>query len=124
VSAAEHIVATMGTPAEGEPFVAELRTRATAIRLWTDGQSHLTIRVEVPEVWDVVRVEAPPTTPVREVKMQSLAALYPDYDNADAFVMKLHGAEVRDEDASIAEVGAEDGSIFLLTFRRRRPVKA
>jgi len=111
-------------PAGREPFVATLRSRPAVIRLWTDGQPYVTIRVEVPEVWDVVRVETPPTTPLHTIKTRSLEALYPDYADGDAFVLKLNGAELRDEDASVSGVGAKDGSTFLLTFRRRRPVKS
>jgi hypothetical protein len=107
-----------------EPFVAALRSQPTVIRLVGPGQPYVTLRVEVPEVWDVVRVEAPLTTSVRTIKVRALETLYPDYGDADAFVMKLNGAEVRNEDASVADAGARDGSIFLLTFRRRRPVRA
>jgi hypothetical protein len=112
------------TASQPEPFVATLRSQPTVIRLATEGQPHLTLRVEMPEVWDVVRVETPPTTPVRAVKRRALEVLYPDYGDADAFVMKLNGAAVRDEDMSVVEAGARDGSIFLLTFRRRRPVRS
>jgi hypothetical protein len=37
--------------------------------------------------------------------------------------MKLHGVVVDDETATLAEVGARDGSIFLVMLRRRRPVR-
>ena len=107
-----------------EPFVATLRSQPTVIRLAGDGQPHVTLRVQMPEVWDVVRVETPPATPVRAVKRRALEVLYPDYGDANAFIMKLNGAAVRDEDTSVADAGARDGSIFLLTFRRRRPVRA
>jgi len=107
-----------------EPFVATLRSQPTAIRLGTDGEPRLTLRVQMPEVWDVVRIEAPATTPVRMVKQRALDVLYPDFGDSDAFVMKLNGIEVRNEDATIADAGAKDGSIFLLTFRRRRPVRS
>ena len=109
--------------ARPEPFVATLRSQPRVIRLADDGHPYLTIRVEMPEVWDVVRLEVSPTTPVRTIKARALEALYPDYGDADAFVMKLGGAEVRDEDLPLSDAGARDGSIFLLTFRRRRPVK-
>lgn len=109
---------------EHEPFVATLRSQPSVIRLATDGQPHLTLRVEMPEVWDVVRVEAPPATPVRALKRRTLEVLFPDYGDADAFVMKINGVAVRDEDVSVADAGARDGSIFLLTFRRRRPVRS
>jgi hypothetical protein len=39
------------------------------------------------------------------------------------YVLKLNGWEVLDESASLAATGAVDGSIFLVTGRRRRPVR-
>ena len=39
------------------------------------------------------------------------------------FVVKLRGWEILDEAASLADAGVIDGSILLLTFRRRRPVR-
>jgi hypothetical protein len=41
----------------------------------------------------------------------------------DDFVLKLNGWEVLDETASLAATGAVDGSIFLVTNRKRRPVR-
>jgi hypothetical protein len=110
--------------ADREPFVATLRSRPTIVRIGTGAEPHITIRVQVPEVWDVVRIEAPSSTSVRTIKTQALEVLYPDAGDPDALVMKLNGAEVRDESAAIEDVGAKDGSTFLLTFRRRRPVKS
>jgi hypothetical protein len=108
---------------DSEPFVATLRSRPEIIHIGADGEPHITIRVAIPDVWDVVRVETPPTTTVRAIKTRTLEALYSDYSNADAFVMKLGGSEIRNEDASVTDVGAKNGSTFLLTFRRRRPVR-
>ena len=108
-----------------EPFTAGIRSRpGTAVRLGEPGDAVITIRVQVPEVWDVVRIEAPPTEPVLSVKVAALQALYPDADFHDDFVVKLRGWEVLDENASLADAGATDGSIFLLTHRRRRPVRS
>lgn len=104
--------------------VMSLRVRPGTIRLWQDRQPYITIRVEMPEVWDTVRIEAPSTAAVLTVKTQALAALYPEDANAGEFVIKLNGFEVRDERVSLADAGATDGSTFLLTFRRRRPVKS
>jgi hypothetical protein len=109
---------------EQEPFVATLRSQSATIRLGNEGEPSLTLRVQMPEVWDVVRIEAPATTPVRVVKQRALDVLYPDFGDSDAFVMKLNGIEVRNEDATVSDAGAKDGSIFLLTFRRRRPVRS
>ena len=106
------------------PVVTSLRVRPGTIRLWQDRQRYIAIRVEMPEVWDTVRIEAPPTAAVLTVKNQALAALYPEGADAIEFVIKLNGFEMRDEGASLADAGATDGSTFLLTFRRRRPVKS
>ena len=57
--------------------------------------------------------------------MDQLEALYPEATgelHAD-FVVKLRGWEILDEGASLADAGVIDGSILLLTFRRRRPVR-
>lgn len=105
------------------PFVTQLRTRGDVIQMAPAGATSITVRVEMPEVWDVVRVAVAPSDSVLAVKLRALAALYTASEPADAFVMKLRGFEVLDESATLADVGAVDGSIFLLTHRRRRPVR-
>ncbi|HUQ83598.1 MAG TPA: hypothetical protein VM076_20770 [Gemmatimonadaceae bacterium] len=105
------------------PLVAQFRSRPGVVRIARDGQPFVTIRVQVPEVWDVVRIETPATEPVATIKAQALAALYPEAESTDAFVLKLNGWEVLDESVSVADSGARNGSTFLLTHRRRRPVR-
>ncbi|GEM_PF-292876 len=105
-------------------FVASLRTGPDVIRISGGSEPSITIRVEVPEVWDTVRVETPSSEPVAGVKTRALAALYPDASGVEDFVTKLNGFEVRDERRSLAEVGVKDGSTLLVTFRRRRPVRS
>jgi len=75
------------------------------------------------DLWDSVRVDAPPTEAVLSVKRAALDALYPDGANPDELVVRLHGYEVLDETQSLATVGVRDGSILLLVARRRRPVR-
>ncbi len=109
------------------PFVASLRSRPDAIRLCASAASStascITLRVEMPEVWDTVRVEIPPAEPVLALKIRALDALYRSGSPSD-FVMKINGYEVLDENVSLTDAGARDGSTFLLTFRRRRPVRS
>lgn len=105
------------------PFVATLRSRPGVIRIGNGGADVMTVRVQSPEVWDVVRVEAPASEPVLSVKVRALEALLPKADFHDEFVMKLNGFEVLDEDASLTAAGAVNGSTFLLTNRRRQPVR-
>ena len=104
------------------PFVSTLRTSGSALPVGAQGTSPITIRVEVPERWDVALISAAPTTSVIEVKRAALGSVSPE-DGADDYVMKLRGFEVLDENVSLADAGARDGSIFLLTHRRRRPVR-
>lgn len=105
------------------PFVASLRTTGEPVRIGGGDGAALQLRVEMPEVWDTIRVEAAASEPVRVIKLHALERLYPGARAHDDYVMKLGGIEVLDETVSLADAGARDGSIFLLTSRRRRPVR-
>jgi hypothetical protein len=107
----------------GAPFVTELRSRPSTIRLAPEGAAAITIRVEMPEVWDVVRMVVAPSEPVLAVKVRALEALFPEAAMHGDFVVKLRGWEILDEAASLADAGIIDGSVLLLTHRRRRPVR-
>ncbi|MBK6305391.1 MAG: hypothetical protein IPF47_06610 [Gemmatimonadetes bacterium] len=75
-------------------------------------------------MWDTIRVDAPADTPVSVVKERALQALMPDESAHHAdYVIKLAGWEVLDERVSLTDAGAKQGSIFLLTSRRRHPVR-
>ena len=104
-------------------FVSSLRSRRSTIRLAPEGVETITIRVEMPEVWDVVRMVVSPTEPVLAVKVRALEAMFPEAQLHEDFVLKLRGWEILDESASLADAGVIDGSILLLTHRRRRPVR-
>jgi hypothetical protein len=105
------------------PFVTTLRSRRSTIELAPDGVDAITIRVEMPEVWDVVAIRVAPTEPVVTVKVAALEALFPEAQLHTDFVVKLRGWEILDEAASLADAGVIDGSILLLTYRRRRAVR-
>ena len=106
-----------------EPFVASLRTsQHPPIPVGTPGIGALTIRVELPERWDVALLSAAPTTSVSAVKLATLHELLPEADAFD-YVIKLRGFEIYDENISLENAGARDGSIFVLLHRRKRPVR-
>ena len=105
------------------PFVTQLRARGEALQLAKAGMSSITVRIEMPEVWDTVKAVVSPSEPVLGLKVAALQALYPVGEYHEDFVLKFRGWEVLDEHATLAAVGAVDGSIFLLTHRRRRPVR-
>lgn len=115
---------TSGT-GDGEattPFVSQLRSRPGVIRMAQAGEPAITLRVQVFEVWDTVRFEVSPTEPVLSVKVRALEALYPAAEFHDDFVVKLNGFEVLDENVSVADSGAVDGSTYLIARRRRRVI--
>ena len=105
------------------PFVGQLRARRDVLQLAEPGAPAISVRVEMPEVWDTVRAIVSPDAPVISLKLQALDVLFPDGELQEDFVMKIRGWEVLDEQASLAAVGAVNGSIFLLTHRYRRPVR-
>jgi len=105
------------------PFVTQLRSRPSTIHLAPAGVASITIRVEMPEIWDVVAIVVSPTEPVLAVKVRALDALFPEAQLHADFVLKLRGWEILDESATLADAGVADGSILLLTHRRRRPVR-
>jgi hypothetical protein len=105
------------------PFVTQLRARGTALQLAPAGAASITVRIEMPEVWDTVKAVVSPNEPVVNLKVRALEALSPVSADHHEFVLKLRGWEVLDENVTLADAGAKDGSIFLLTNRRRRAVR-
>ena len=105
------------------PFVTQLRTPPEAILLASEGAPTITIRVQMLEAWDAVKVIAEPRTSVSRVKAQALAVLAPDVAHPADAVTKLGGFEIRDETKSLSDAGVKDGSTLLLHMRRRQPLR-
>jgi len=105
------------------PFVSGLRTQGAALRLGSASGPVLQLRAQVLEAWDAVRIDADPSASVKSLKHLALQELYPGIQNDDQYVVKLHGWEILDEEAPISSTAAKNGSIFLVTDRRRRPVE-
>lgn len=105
------------------PFVNALRTQGEPLQLGPSSPRVLHLRAQVLEAWDAVRIDADPESPVRSLKELAMRELAPDVTNVDEYVVKLHGFEILDENAPISSTAARNGSIFLITDRRRRPVE-
>ena len=103
--------------------VNQMRSRAEVIRMGASGEDVVAFRVEVPEVWDVQRIDAPASMPVAAVKQRALEALLPGASNVVDYVVKFRGFEVLNENASLGDVGVRDGSTLLITNRHRIPVR-
>lgn len=106
----------------GTPFVNNLRTQGAPLPLGGGSGPVLHLRAQVLEAWDAIRVDADPSASVKSLKHLALQTLYPGV-NANDYVVKLHGWEILDEDAPISSTAARNGSIFLISDRRRRPVE-
>jgi hypothetical protein len=106
-----------------EPFVSQLRARTSTIRLVPAGASGISLRVEMPEVWDAVRMLASPREPLLTIKVRALEALFPEAELHSDFVLKFRGWDILDEASPLSELGIGNGAILLLTHRRRRPVR-
>jgi len=105
------------------PFVNALRTQGEPLHLGPASPRVLHLRAQVLEAWDAVRIDADPESSVRSLKELAMRELAPDVTNIDEYVVKLHGFEILDENAPISSTAARNGSIFLISDRRRRPVE-
>ena len=111
-------------PVNSPRFVNQLRVRPEVLRVVPAGTAaSWTVRVQAAEAWDAVRVECTPESTVRDVKRVAMANLLPDIAEQDAYMVKLHGAEVENESVSLRVAGALDASTLFITSRRRRPLK-
>ena len=105
-------------------FVAQLRTRGDAIELAPPGATgDHGARRDAGGVGRRARRRVARRAGARRSSCARSRRSYPGGELHEDFVLKLRGWEVLDESASLADVGAVDGSIFLLTHRRRRPVR-
>lgn len=104
------------------PFVHQLRVAGEPVRIGGEGDM-LRLRVQIAERWDAVPLEAPASEPVRAVKVHALDRLQPGTLAHDEYVVKFRGWEVYDETATLADIGARDGSTLLIHHRKRRPVR-
>ncbi len=105
------------------PFVTELRTVDEVIRIGGGDGAVMHLRVQVAELWDMVRIDAPGAASLAEVKHAALESFFPSGVNASEFVAKLRGFEILHENETLEHCGVRDGSTILLDRRRRRPVK-
>ena len=104
-------------------FVSQLRTNRPPIIMDPAEEGTVTIRVEVSDLWETVRVVADPNDSVLEVKQRVVSEFWPTHGFLDEFVLKLRGWEILDESEPLTKAGVVDGSIVLLAYRRRRPVR-
>lgn len=103
--------------------VNTLRARPGILALGDNAPSAITLRVQMPELWDTITVRCAGDTSVLALKKAALEAFGQWHQPAADYVVKLRGFEVLDESAPVTVAGAREGSTFLLTNRHRRPVR-
>lgn len=103
--------------------MSALRAREGVLALGSPSATAITVRVQMPELWDTIAVRCAEGTTVLALKKAALDAFGEYIHPATDYVMKLRGFEVSDEAAPVTVAGARDGSTFLITYRFRRPVR-
>ncbi len=83
----------------------------------------LTLRVSVPDVWDLVTVEAAPDWTVERLKSEALAAALGGSPDAARYETKFRGGIVLDEAATLASLAVPNGASLIVLPARRRPVR-
>lgn len=83
----------------------------------------MTVRVWVPEVWDIVRLEASPEWTIERLKAEALRQATGRVPDGEAYEVKFRGALVLDESATLSGLGAPDNASFIVLHARRRPAR-
>ncbi len=83
----------------------------------------LTLRVSVPDVWDLVTVEAAPDWTVQRLKSEALAAALGGSPDAARYETKFRGGLVLDDGATLGSLQVPNGASLIVLPARRRPVR-
>lgn len=84
--------------------------------------SQLPVRVMVQDAWDQVALDLASSATVAELKQRALALTHRTGDPAE-YLVKFRGAEVFDEQRSLAETGVVPNAALIVLPRHRRPVR-
>jgi hypothetical protein len=84
---------------------------------------HYAVRVMVTDVWDQVFLPVEPTTTVLQLKKEALGKALRRRVPPEEYVVKFRGAELLDEAATLAAIGAGPSAPFIVLPRRRQPVR-
>jgi hypothetical protein len=85
--------------------------------------SALRVRVSVPDVWDIVRLDAAPDWTVAQLKSAALSAATGRTLAEDDYLVKFRGAQVFDEGMTLQALGVPDLASLVVLPARRQPVR-
>ena len=84
----------------------------------------MTVRMWVPDMWDVVRLDVTPDHTIAQLKADALERAMGKSGRADPrnFVVKYRGALVSDENRTVGDLDLPDNAPMIVLPARRRPV--
>lgn len=85
--------------------------------------SVLHLRVAVPDVWDILDLDADGAWTVERLKAEALARATGRPVAAAEYVVKFRGARVYDESQRLSDLGVPDRASLIVLSARRRPVR-
>ena len=83
-----------------------------------------TVRVWVPDVWNVIELPVTPDVTVGDIKTRALAGAIGGGPEADPalFLVKYRGALLDDEAVTVGQLGVPDRAPMIVLPTHRRPV--
>ncbi len=85
--------------------------------------SQLTVRVWVPDVWDIVQLSVTADWTVARLKATALAQATGRELDLAAYEVKFRGASILDETVTLAAIETPDQAPFIVLPARREPVR-
>jgi hypothetical protein len=80
------------------------------------------VRVMLTDLWDEFHLDLPPETPLARVKQQVLD-LGKVTGDPGRYLIKYRGAQLSDEEKSLADLGIVRNAALIMLPRRRQPVR-
>jgi hypothetical protein len=80
------------------------------------------VRVVVEDSWDQVTLDLSSASTIGEIKRKALSMTHASGD-PERYLVKFRGAEILDENRSLAESGVVPNAQLIVVHRRRRPVR-
>jgi hypothetical protein len=85
--------------------------------------SALQLRVSVPDVWDIVRIDAEDDWSIAKLKAEALGRATGRQLRSGDYIVKFRGARIFDEDRSLLDLGVPDMASLIVLPARRQPVR-
>jgi hypothetical protein len=85
--------------------------------------SEISIRVWVPEVWDIVDLSVTPQWTVARLKAEALQQATGRSLRMADYEVKFRGAKLADETRTLADLAVPDQAAFIVLASRRVPVR-